>query len=125
MFEVSNTYHLFGSVAGTHSTSTTFNSTSSGIFGHGTSSGYSIGQYRIIDSDFQQPKLAEIAQLYEMAIGADDVYGQERSGRQIMRVSGDDHMPDPYIKNPVGDVPWLVMMILVIGYAWMRKRSIL
>ena len=68
--------------------------------------------------------MAEVAQLYEMNVGADNVYGDgaTRANSTIMRVSGDDHMADPYLKNPVGDVPVMFMFMLLIGYIFYKKR---
>lgn len=77
---------------------------------------YRIGQNKIINSTLQQPKMAEIASLTTMEIGATSVYSESAPMyRPTRRVSGDDHMPDPSY-SPVGDVPWILMMLLVAAY---------
>lgn len=120
MFEVNNTYRpsAFG---GHHTVSTTSNSMHSSVFGRQSSShtGYSgIGQYRIIGSQFEQPHMAEVSELYGLPIGAENVFGEE-TNHAIRKVSGNDHMPDP-MQDPIGDIPWLLMLAMIMGYAGLR-----
>ncbi|MBO4665715.1 MAG: hypothetical protein J5612_02460 [Paludibacteraceae bacterium] len=93
------------------------------MFGRQSSSntGYSgIGQYRIIDSQFEQPHMAEVSELYGMPIGAENVFGEETTNHAIRKVSGNDHMPDPF-KDPIGDVPLFMMLALIIGYIGLKR----
>ena len=40
------------------------------------------------------------------------------------RVGSNDHLPDPYLKDPIGDVPWILFIILGVGYiAYRRFRT--
>lgn len=116
MFEINNTYRPFSASAG-YTVSIT-RGVHSRVSGHQSSSNTAykgIGQYRVIDSQFEAPRMAEIVELYDMRIGADNIYAEESSNQNIRRVGPGGHLPDPYL-SPIGDVPLFLLLTLIIGY---------
>ena len=115
MFEVNNTYGYAGYGYSGYSGSAFSGSQCE-------TNTYRIGQNRIIASNTLQPKMAEIADLTTIRIGATSVYDEpEGPNVTIKRVGEDDHMPDQYLNNPVGDVPLMLFMALAVGYLFFKK----
>ena len=71
--------------------------------------------------------MAEVVQLYDNSVDTYCVYGEENAGQGVIRrVGPGGHLPDPYL-TPVGGVPDVLMVILIVGYIFLkklRKRSI-
>ena len=88
---------------------------------------YRIGQNRIITSSFQPPRLAEVKQLSSYNPYEGTTCCEEESPFTTMRrVGGNDHLPDPYLNTPIGDTPWLLMMVLCAAWVairWFRKMK--
>ena len=84
-------------------------------------SSYRIGQNCIITSGAVQPKLAEVADLTTMEIGATSVYPEmEGPYTTVKRVGPGGHINDPFLE-PVGDVPLMLFMALAVGYMFFKK----
>ena len=83
---------------------------------------YRIGQNRLITGCFKQPKMAEVVNLASMRVGETDAYSttQTRPGN-IRRVGGGDSQSEP-IPQPLGNTPYFLFGLLLIGYAAFVKR---
>ena len=83
---------------------------------------YRIGQNCIISSGYEEPRMAEIASLNTMKIGATSVY-EECYGPNITikRAGEDDHQGDP-MQDPIGS-PLLALLLFAVVYAFFRKRK--
>ena len=86
-------------------------------------SSYRIGQNCIITSGAVQPKLAGIADLTTMEIGAISVYPEmEGPNATVMRVGPGGHIHDPFLES-IGDVPLMLFMALAVGYMFFKKHK--
>lgn len=83
---------------------------------------YRIGQNCIISSGYEEPRMAEIASLNTMKIGATSVY-EECYGPNITikHESGEGHPTDP-MQDPIGS-PLFALLLFAVVYAFFRKRK--
>ena len=106
-----------------YTSTSAYGSVSSNAYGRCDNNSYRIGQNRIISSGYEQPRMAEIASLNSMKIGATSVY-EECYGPNITikRETGEGNQGDPNLNTPIGS-PLFALLLCAVVYAFFRKRK--